>query len=85
MANGNFFQIEGGMIDMAHHRGHARQALDETLAMDRAVAAVLQMTDEKDTLVAITADHDQGMAFTGYAPRDADILGWCNCFLLGKA
>lgn len=73
--NGFVLVVEGGMIDMAHHRGHAKQALDETLAMDRAVAAVLQMTDEKDTLVVITADHDQGMAFTGYAPREADILG----------
>ncbi|XP_034238800.1 alkaline phosphatase [Thrips palmi] len=73
--NGFVLVVEGGMIDMAHHRGHARQALDETLAMDHAVAAVLEMTDEKDTLVAITADHDQGMAFSGYAPREADILG----------
>ena len=63
------------MIDQAHHRGHARQALDETIAMDHAVAAVIQMTKESDTLVIVTADHDQGMAFTGYAPREADILG----------
>lgn len=63
------------MIDQAHHRGHARQALDETLAMDKAVSAVLEMTKESDTLVIVTADHDQGMAFTGYAPREANILG----------
>ena len=63
------------MIDQAHHRGHARQALDETVAMDLAVAAVLNQTEESDTLVVVTADHDQGMAFTGYASREADILG----------
>lgn len=73
--NGFVLVVEGGMIDMAHHRGHARQALDETLAMDQAVSAVLNQTDERDTLVAVTADHDQGMAFSGYAPREADILG----------
>lgn len=67
--------VEGGMIDMAHHRGHAKQALDETVSMDRAVSEVLDMTSEDDTLVAITADHDQGMAFSGYAPREANILG----------
>lgn len=63
------------MIDQAHHRGHAKQALDETVAMDRAVEKLLHMTDERDTLIVVTADHDQGLAFTGYAPRDADILG----------
>ncbi|KAK3931831.1 Alkaline phosphatase, tissue-nonspecific isozyme, partial [Frankliniella fusca] len=73
--NGFVLVVEGGMIDMAHHRGHARQALDETLAMDRAISAVLNMTHENETLVAVTADHDQGMAFSGYAPREASILG----------
>lgn len=29
--------VEGGLIDQAHHRGWARRALSETVAMDEAV------------------------------------------------
>ena len=31
--------VEGGMIDQAHHRGAARKALSETLALHFAVEA----------------------------------------------
>lgn len=33
--------VEGGLIDQAHHRGTARKALSETIAMDEAVKATI--------------------------------------------
>lgn len=35
--------VEGGMIDMAHHRGWARRALEETAAMNTAVETTVNM------------------------------------------
>lgn len=35
--------VEGGMIDMAHHRGWARRALEETSAMNTAVETTVNM------------------------------------------
>lgn len=40
--NGFLLMVEGGMIDQAHHRGWARIALDETVALDTPVAATIQ-------------------------------------------
>ncbi|XP_071445254.1 alkaline phosphatase-like [Hetaerina americana] len=34
--------VEGGKIDIAHHRGTARKALDETVVMEEAVIAVVK-------------------------------------------
>lgn len=35
--------VESGLIDQAHHRGWARRALDETVALDEAVAVTMNM------------------------------------------
>lgn len=69
-------QVEGGMIDFAHHRGHARQALDETIAFSDAIQKALDITksEEDDTLIIVTSDHSHSMVFSGYASRDKDIL-----------
>lgn len=70
-----FFQVEGGMIDFAHHRGHAAQALLETIRFSDAVNATLRMIDTDDTLVIVTSDHTHSMNFNGYSPRGSSILG----------
>lgn len=41
--NGFVLVVEGGMIDQAHHRGNARKALSEVLAMDVAVERTLEI------------------------------------------
>ncbi|KAK7865832.1 hypothetical protein R5R35_001287 [Gryllus longicercus] len=68
--------VEGGLIDFAHHRGVAKHALYETVAMDDAIAAALNLTtQDSDTLIIVTSDHSHGLSMTGYPKRGADILG----------
>lgn len=70
-----FFQVEGGLIDFGHHRGHAAQALLETVRFSDAVNATLRMIDFDDTLVIVTSDHTHSMNINGYSPRGSSILG----------
>lgn len=72
------FQVEGGLIDYGHHRGHAAQALLETVRFSDAVNATLGMINFNDTLVIVTSDHTQALSFNGIAPRGASILGKIN-------
>lgn len=72
---GYFLMIEGGLIDFAHHRGHAAQALLETVRFSDAVDATLRMIDTSDTLVIVTSDHTHSMSFNGYGARNSSILG----------
>ncbi|KAL6259881.1 hypothetical protein P5V15_009791 [Pogonomyrmex californicus] len=72
---GYFLMVEGGMIDFAHHRGHAAQALLETVRFSDAVNATLRMINTGDTLVIVTSDHTHSMSFNGYNARGSSILG----------
>src|SRR3546814_20960215 len=48
--SGYVLLIEAGRIDHAHHGGNARRALEDTVALDEAVAAAMAMTkDRKST------------------------------------
>lgn len=67
--------IEAGRIDHAHHGGNARRALEDTVALDKAVSAALEMTDPANTLVVVTADHSHTFAISGYPGRGNPILG----------
>lgn len=67
--------VEAGRIDHAHHAGNAARALEDTIALDEAVAAALAMTDPADTLIAVTADHSHAFALSGYPARGNPILG----------
>lgn len=73
--NGYFLLVEGGKIDMGSHLGNARRTLSETVEFSKAVEAVLGKVDLKDTLVVVTADHSHGLVISGYAARNAPILG----------
>lgn len=72
---GYFLFVEGGRIDHGHHQNLARHALEETVELSEAVRAVVEMTDEKDTLIVVTADHAHTMTLSGYSRRGKDILG----------
>ena len=65
----------GGRIDHAHHAGIASDAIQETIAMEEAVAKAIELTNEEDTLVIVTADHSHTMMFSGYPSRGNPILG----------
>ena len=72
---GYFLLVEGGRIDHGHHDGNAYRALTGTLAFAEAVATAEQMTDRRDTLIIVTADHGHTMRIVGYATRGNPILG----------
>lgn len=67
--------VEGGRIDQAHHLGNAYRALTDTIEMSNAVRAALAVTDPRDTLVVVTADHSHVMTIAGYPHRGNPILG----------
>lgn len=53
-------------------------ALHETVALDDAVARVLALTSEEETLSIVTADHSHSLSFNGYPFRGNSILGKCG-------
>jgi alkaline phosphatase len=73
--DGYFLMVEGGRVDHAHHSGNAYRALTDTIAFDDAVRTALEMTDPKETLVIVTADHGHTMSFQGYPKRGNPITG----------
>ena len=72
---GFYLMVEGGRIDHAHHAGNAYRALTDTLALADAVRTAQQLTDPRDTLIIVTADHSHVFTLAGYAKRGNPILG----------
>jgi alkaline phosphatase len=72
---GYFLMVEGGRIDHGHHDGNAYRALTDAIAFAEAVAAADRLTDSKDTLIIVTADHSHTLFIEGYAARGNPILG----------
>jgi len=72
---GFFLMVEGGLIDTAHHKGNAYRALDETREFANAVRAAMSLTDSKDTLIIVTADHSHTLTIGGDPKRGNPILG----------
>ncbi|XP_033763503.1 alkaline phosphatase-like [Pecten maximus] len=73
--NGFFLLVEGGRIDHAHHENNAKRALYDGLAFEDAVKIATEMTDEKDTLIIVTADHAHVFNIAGYPARGNNIFG----------
>ncbi|VDI62066.1 alkaline phosphatase [Mytilus galloprovincialis] len=78
--NGFFLMVEGGRIDHAHHDSKGAFALEETLAFEEAISTALEMTDKRDTLIIVTADHSHVFSIGGYSNRGNDILGLVDPF-----
>jgi alkaline phosphatase len=72
---GYYLMVEGGRIDHAHHVGNAYRALTDTIAFSDAIRAVAAMTDLRNTLILVTADHSHVMTISGYPARGNPILG----------
>ena len=73
--NGFVLIVEGGRIDHGHHMNQAKKAVTETIELENAVKVALDMTDDDDTLIIVTADHSHAVTFNGYADRGNPILG----------
>jgi alkaline phosphatase len=73
--DGYFLMVEGGRIDHAHHQGNAFLALGETIEFANAVDAAASLTDPRDTLIIVTADHGHVLTMSGYPRRGNPILG----------
>ena len=72
---GYFLLVEGGKIDMGSHLNNAHRTLTETVEFSKAVQAALDKVNLDETLVIVTADHCHGLVISGYAARNAPILG----------
>lgn len=72
---GYFLLVEGGRIDHGHHAGNAYRALEDTVALDAAVARAVELVDLADTLIIVTADHSHTLTISGYPTRGNPILG----------
>ncbi|MDB6060042.1 MAG: alkaline phosphatase [Verrucomicrobiaceae bacterium] len=72
---GFYLMVEGGRIDHAHHAGNAYRALTDAIALSDAVALAKKLTDDKDTLIIVTADHSHVFTIAGYPSRGNPILG----------
>jgi alkaline phosphatase len=79
--DGYFLMVEGGRIDHAHHGGNAARALKDTQAFSEAVATATAMTNPKDTLIIVTADHGHTMSMAGYPRKGNPILGLVSASL----
>nr|XP_004662275.2 intestinal-type alkaline phosphatase [Jaculus jaculus] len=72
---GFYLFVEGGRIDRGHHLGTAYLALTEAVMFDSAIDRASQLTNEKDTLTIVTADHSHVFSFGGYTYRGSSIFG----------
>ncbi len=75
--NGFFLQVEAGRVDHANHAGNLARVVRDQKAFADAVAMADEMTDDADTLIIVTADHEHAIAFNGYCGRGSNILGLC--------
>lgn len=75
--NGFFLEIEAGRIDHASHGGNLHRTLTDGVAFAEAVAMADAMTNDADTLIIVTADHEHAIAFNGYCGRGTPITGLC--------
>ncbi|XP_069106554.1 alkaline phosphatase, tissue-nonspecific isozyme-like [Argopecten irradians] len=72
---GFFLLVEGGRIDHAHHGTYGARALHETFAFEEAIQMALNLTNEEETLLVVTADHSHVFMMAGYPSRGNSILG----------
>jgi alkaline phosphatase len=72
---GFFLQVESGRIDHAHHATNPKRALEDAVEFANAVQKAYEITDPRDTLIIVTADHSHVFTLAGYPTRGNPILG----------
>ncbi|XP_066907979.1 alkaline phosphatase [Halyomorpha halys] len=77
--NGFVLMVEGGLIDTNHHLGKTHAALEEAVALNKAVNSTMRLLRdsgiEDKTLVIVTSDHSHTLTISGYPDIGNDILG----------
>lgn len=81
---GYYLEIEAGRVDHASHHGNLHRSLSDGVAFAEAVAMADQLTDDQDTLIIVTADHEHAIAFNGYCGRGTPITGLCMGIAKGQ-
>ena len=74
---GYFLEIEAGRVDHANHDGNLARTVRDGVAFNEAIEMADAMTNDEDTLIIVTADHDHAIAFNGYCGRGSNITGLC--------
>jgi alkaline phosphatase len=72
---GFYLNVEGGRIDHAHHAGNPYRALTDAIEFAKAVRKAYEITDPRETLIIVTADHSHTFTIAGYPHRGNPILG----------
>ncbi len=75
--DGYYLMVEAGRVDHANHDGNLHRAVTDGVAFAETVKAVMEMTDPKETLIIVTADHEHALTFNGYCGRGTPITGLC--------
>ena len=76
--NGYYLEVEAGRVDHANHAGNAYRTLTDGVAFAEAAAMADELTNDEDTLIIVTADHEHAIAFNGYCGRGSSITGLCR-------
>ncbi|CAF1227342.1 unnamed protein product, partial [Didymodactylos carnosus] len=77
---GYFLFVEGGLIDVMHHKTFARLAIEEVVDFDRTIEQATKQSNENETLIIVTADHSHTFSFGGYGYRGSDIFGYASYY-----
>lgn len=72
---GFYLHVEAGRIDHAHHAGNPYRALTDTIEFANAIKKAYELTDPRETLIIVTADHSHVFTLAGYPHRGNPILG----------
>src|SRR5690606_31792280 len=75
--NGFYLEFASGRVAHASHAGNLHRSLTDGAAFAEAVAIADELTDDEDTLIIVTADHEHAIAFNGYCGRGTPITGLC--------
>ena len=74
---GFYLMVEPGRVDHASHGGNAHRTFTDGVAFAEALALADEMTDDEDTLIIVTGDHEHAIVFNGYCGRGTPITGLC--------
>ena len=75
--NGYFLMVESGRVDHAQHATNLARAVTDGAEFARMIQRVDELTDDEETLIVVTADHEHSFALNGYCGRGSNILGLC--------